>query len=92
MSRLRSPSDKSLEGRAASLTRFAAVMARRNAVLHDTHLDSACAKGSEGGLHRGSSTMGRSQDGVLRALGGCNLKSPLQEEGHQAMAPTVAVP
>ena len=65
---------ESLTDRAcSSLTRFAEVIARRNAVLHESHFSSACAKGSKGGIHKASSTMVRSHAGALGALGGCNL-------------------
>ena len=57
----------------SSLTRFADVIARRKEVLHDTHLSSARARGSKGGLHRASSTKLRSHAGALGALGGFNL-------------------
>ena len=52
------------------------VMARGNSFLPDTDLNSACAKGSKGGMQKApSQTMGRAHFGVLRALGGCNLRS-----------------
>ena len=90
------PSDfplRQVTGRAcSSLTRFAAVMARRNVVLHDTHLDSVCAEGSKGGLHRTSSTMGRSHGRVLRALGGRNLRATFRKRGTRPWLPTETVP
>lgn len=73
----------------SSPTRFADVMARRKAALHDSHLSSARARGSKGGPHRASNTILRSHVGTLGALGGCNLQAPLRNWDTRLWLPTV---
>ncbi|KAE8301057.1 hypothetical protein D5F01_LYC01210 [Larimichthys crocea] len=62
----------------SSPTRFTAVTARRKAVLQDSHLRSACSRGSNGGEHRASRMTGRSQEGTRTAGGGRNRRTPLR--------------
>ena len=73
----------------SSLTRFAEVMARRKAVLTESHLSSACNKGSTGGEHRASSTKGRSHVGALGMFGGRSLSAPLKKRDTSLWLPTV---
>jgi len=61
---------------------FADVMARRKAVFTDSHLSSACAKGSKGDKHMASNTRGRSDIGdatseLLLGKGTSACDSPL---------------
>lgn len=62
-----------------SLTPFAEVMARKNALSIDNHLSSAYSKGSKGGMHTASNTRGRSHRGAFGAQEGCNLRVTLKK-------------
>lgn len=65
------------------------VMARRKAVLVDSHFSFACARGSNGGEHRVSSTNSKSHAGALRAFGGCSRRAPLRKRDTSLWLPTV---
>ena len=62
----------------SSPTRLADVIARRKAVLTDSHFRSARSKGSNGGEHKASRTIGKSHEGTLAMRGGFSLSTPLR--------------